>query len=62
MNAQKAVAVQFEGYLRNIRGTFAAEGMTVSKSTQNNLERIAKGQVSYQQVLRELREKYEKRG
>ena len=31
-------------HLRNIRGTFAAEGMTISKSTRSNLERIAIGQ------------------
>lgn len=48
--------------LRNIRGTFAAEGMTISESTRINLDRIASGQTSYQQVLTELRAKYEKRG
>ena len=42
------------------RGTFAAEGMTISKSTRSNLDRIASGQTSYQQVLTELRAKYEK--
>lgn len=62
MSAQKATAAQFESHLRNIRGTFAAEGMTVSKATQSSLERIASGQASYQQVLRELHTKYEKRG
>ena len=53
---------QHESNLRNIRGTFAAEGMTISKSTRSNLDRIASGQTSYQQVLTELRAKYEKRG
>ena len=48
--------------LRNIRGTFAAEGMTLSKPIRLNLGRIASGQASYQQVLQELRAKYEKRG
>ena len=48
--------------LRNIRGTFAAEGMRLSQSTRSNLDRIASGQASYQRVLQELREKYEKRG
>ena len=43
-------------------GTFAAEGMTISKYTRRNLDRIASGQTSYQQVLAELRAKYEKRG
>ncbi len=43
-------------------GTFAAEGITISKYTRRNLDRIASGQTSYQQVLAELRAKYEKRG
>lgn len=55
-------AAQYQRDLRNIRGTFAAEGMTISESTRNNLERIASGQTSYQQVITELRAKYEKRG
>ena len=53
-------ASQHKSNLRNIRGTFAAEGMTISKSTRSNLDRIASGQTSYQQVLTELRAKYEK--
>jgi len=54
-----AAASQHKSNLRNIRGTFAAEGMTISKSTRSNLDRIASGQISYQQVLSELRAKYE---
>ena len=53
---------QHKSILRNIRGTFAAEGMTISKSTNSSLDRIASGQISYQQVLIDLRAKYEKRG
>ena len=45
-----AAASQHKSNLRNIRGTFAAEGMTISKSTRSNLDRIASGQTSYQQV------------
>ena len=53
---------QHKSNLRNIRGTFAAEGMTISKSTCSNLDCIASGQTSYQQVLTNLQAKYEKRG
>lgn len=53
---------QHKSNLRNIRGSFAAEGMTISKSTNSSLDRIASGQISYQQVLIDLRAKYEKRG
>lgn len=57
-----SASAQHKRNLRNVSGTFAAEGMTISKSTRRNLDRIASGQVSYQQVLQELRTKYEKRG
>ena len=50
-----------ENMLKNVKGTFAAEGITLSESCLNNLDRIIQGQVSYQQVLNELRTKYEKR-
>ena len=38
-----AATPQHKSNLRNIRGTFAAEGMTISKSTRSNLDRIASG-------------------
>lgn len=60
--SEKYAASQHKSNLRNICGTFAAEGMTISKSTRDNLDRIASGQTGYQQVLTELRAKYEKRG
>ena len=60
--SEKYAASQNKSNLRNIRGTFAAEGMTISKPTRSNLlDRIASGQTSYQQILTELRAKYEKR-
>lgn len=52
---------QHKRNLRNIRGTFAAEGITISNATRRNLDRIASGQASYQQVLGELHAKYTKR-
>lgn len=58
---QTMTATQYESNLRNIRGTFSIEGISLSEETLNNLERIATGKASYQQVLKELREKYEKR-
>ena len=59
--AQISTAQQ-ERMLRNLYGTFAAEGITLSASTRRNLDRIVSGEASCQQVLNELREKYEKRG
>lgn len=61
MSTERAAASeQHERNIRNIRGTFAAEGMTISTATRSNLDRIASGQASYQDVLKELRSKYEK--
>jgi hypothetical protein len=53
---------RYKSNIRNVQGTLAAEGMTLSKSARNNLERIASGEASYQRILQELRARYEKRG
>ncbi len=55
-------AAQQERMLRNLYGTFAAEGITLSASTRRNLDRIVSEEASCWQVLNELWEKYEKRG
>ena len=55
-------SAQHKSNLRNLQGTFAIEGMSIGKSTRANLDRIASGQASYEQVLQELRKKYEKKG
>ena len=59
---KKSSAAQHKSNMRNLCGTFAAEGITVSQTTRKNLERIASGQATSQQVLQELRNKYGKRG
>lgn len=51
-------AAQHESNMRNLCGTFAAEGTTVSQATRKNLDRIASGQATSEQVLQELRNKY----
>ena len=53
---------QYRSNLRNVRGTLAAEGMSLSHSTEINLIRIASGIASYQDIIKELRGKYAKRG
>lgn len=58
---EDATTSQNKSNLCNIHGTLDAEGMSINESTHRNLERIASGQTSYQQVLTELRAKYEKR-
>ena len=58
----KTTPDQHQSNLRNVYATFAIEGMTISKDTRRNLDRIGSGQASYQQVVNELRVKYAKKG
>ncbi len=58
---EKSLRLQHKSNLANIAGTFAAEGITLSRASRKNIERIASGKADYRQVLNELREKYEKR-
>ena len=51
----------FENNLKNLKGTFAAESMTVSESGIENLKRIDNGKVSYTDVIEELKRKYMQR-
>ena len=62
MNGKHNTSAQHKRNLRNVYGTFAIEGITISKDTRNNLDRIGSGQASYQQVVNELRAKYAKKG
>ena len=60
MSAKYTTPAQHKSNLRNVYGTFAIEGMTISKDTRSNLDRIGSGQASYQQIVNELRAKYVK--
>ena len=62
MSVKYTTPAQHKSNLRNVYGTFAIEGMTISKDTRSNLDRIGNGQASYQQVVNELRAKYAKKG
>ena len=62
MSVKYTTPAQHKSNLRNVYGTFAIEGMTISKDTRSNLDRIGNGQASYQQIVNELRAKYVKKG
>ena len=62
MSIKYITPAQHKSNLRNVYGTFAIEGITISKDTRSNLHRIGIGQASYQQVVNELRAKYTKKG
>ena len=48
----------FESNLKNLKGTFAVESMTVSEESIENLKRIDSGKVSYTDVIEELKLKF----
>lgn len=62
MSIKSTTPAQHKSNLRNVYDTFAIEGMTISKATRSNLDRIGNGQASYQQIVNELRAKYAKKG
>ena len=47
--------------LKNLKGTFDVESMTVSEESIKNLKRIDSGEVSYTDVIEELKLKYMQR-
>lgn len=44
--------------IRNVAGTMAIEGITLSDASRCNLDKYASGQVGHQQLISELRAKY----
>ena len=47
--------------LKNIKGTFAVEGMNISGESISNLERLANGESSCSEIIEELKRKYMQR-
>ena len=60
-NKTNMSSTDFENNLKNIKGTFAIENMTVSEEGVENLKRIDSGKVSYTDVIEELKLKYMQR-
>ncbi len=58
MSVKSTTPAQHKSNLRNVYGTFAIEGMTISKATRSNLDRIGSGQASWQEVVDGLCLKY----
>ncbi len=49
-----------EQRLQNVAGTMTIEGFTLSEESCSNLDRYASGQADYQQIMSELKAKYQK--
>ena len=60
-NKSNMASEDFDKNLKNLKGTFAVENMTVSEEGIRNLKRINSGEVSYTTVIEELTLKYRQR-
>ena len=48
--------------VKNISGSFAVEGIDLSKQSLHNLERLSKGNVSITELVKEISERYKIKG
>ena len=46
--------------VQNVAGTMAIEGLTLSEASRRNLDRYANGQANFQQIMAELKAKYQR--
>jgi hypothetical protein len=49
---------QFQHYLASIRGSFAIEGIELSDDTIHNLQRIANGEATSDEIIHEILQRY----
>lgn len=57
-NKTKMSSKDFKSNLKNIEGTFAVEGMTISDETKSNLKRLADGKSTCSEIIDEIKRKY----
>ena len=58
---RKPISVeQHKKMIRSVAGTMAIEGLTMSEASRRNLDRYASGQANYQQIMAELKAKYQR--
>ena len=50
----------FESKVKNVSGTMALEGLKLNDVSKQNLYRYAKGQINYQELVEEIKSKYNK--
>ena len=48
----------YQSNLKNLKGTFAVEGMSVSENSVLNLRRLAANKASYTEIIEEIKKKY----
>jgi len=53
-------AEEHQKMIRSVAGTMAIEGITLSEASRQNLDRYAHGQADFQQIMSELKAKYQR--
>ncbi len=53
-------AEQHKKMIQSVSGTMAIEGLTLSEESRRNIDRYASGKVNYQQLIAELKAKYQR--
>lgn len=53
-------AEEHQKMIRNVAGTMAIEGLILSEASRRNLDRYASGQANFQQIMAELKAKYQR--
>lgn len=48
----------YQSNIKNLKGTFAVEGMNISDESISNLKRLANGEASCSEIIEELKQKY----
>lgn len=60
-NKPNMISDDFERNIKNLKGTFSVENMTISDNAVENLKRIDNGEVSYTDVIEKLKLQYTQR-
>lgn len=53
-------AEEHQEIIQSVAGTMAIEGLTLSEASRRNLDRYASGQANFQQIMAELKAKYQR--
>ena len=53
-------AEEHQKMIQSVAGTMAIEGLTLSEASRRYLDRYASGQANYQQIMAELKAKYQR--
>ena len=53
-------AEEHQKIIQSVAGTMAIEELTLSEASRRNLDRYASGQANFQQIMAELKAKYQR--